>query len=227
MKKSAKKSWKAPLNLDDDFNNKSFLSLLGTGSFNINSSKDSIRKYAGSLRSALSDADVVKKSLLISDNIITLDIFKLSKSIALYYPIHKEVRTELIFKIAVKLEKEVYFPRVNGSSLDFHWISNLEQLKPGKFGVLEPDAKSPKTDIDKIDLFILPGLAFDKSGNRIGFGQGYYDRALSEIPQQKKLGIAYSFQLLDSLPAEENDRKVGTVITDEGIVFSRRNLGGI
>jgi len=225
-RKSTQKNWKTPLNIDDGRKNKSFLSLLESGSFNINLDKNSVRGSVAAERSSLSDAEVEQKSLKISNNLETLDIYKLSRRIALYFPIQKEVRTQYIFDQAVNCEKEVYFPRVNESSLDFYRVNNLEQLIPGKFGVFEPDPNLPKVNIQNINLFILPGLAFDRSGNRIGFGKGFYDRALVNVPQIKKVGLAYDFQLLDSVPVDEYDRKVGMVITEEGIVFSRRNLGG-
>jgi len=196
------------------------------GSFNIKLDKDSVRKRVAAKRAALSDAEIEQKSLLISNNLDTLDIFKLSRRIALYFPIHNEVRTQSIFKKAIDYKKEVYFPRVNGSSLDFCRVHNLEQLKTGKFGVLEPGARLPVENIQNIDLFILPGIAFDESGNRLGYGKGYYDRALSRVPQGKKAALAYHLQILDSVPADDNDQKVGILVTERDIVFSRRNLGG-
>lgn len=220
------KKWKTPLNKDDDRNNQSFFSLLNLGSFNIKSDKESIRNSVAKKRSVLSDKDVKQKSSLIFNHLSTLEVFKHSKSIALYSPILKEVRTELIFDMSIHLEKEVYFPRVNSSSLNFYRVYDLEQLKPGEFGVMEPEPDLVKADIQNIDLFIIPGLAFDEFGNRLGFGKGYYDRALMNIPHYKKVGLAYSFQLLDSVPVDENDCGVGLIITEKGIVFSRRNLGG-
>ena len=225
-RKSVEKKWKTPSNIDDSWKNKSFLPSLKTGSFNIKLEKDSIRNSVAKKRFALSDAEVKQKSLLISDNLHSIESFKLSKSIALYSPILSEVRTESIFINAIQAEKEVYFPRVNGSSLDFHRVHNLNQLKTGKFGVLEPDASSFKAHINEIDIFIIPGLAFDIFGNRLGYGKGYYDRALIDITEDKKIGLCYSFQIFDSVPADENDQKVGTIITEKDIVFSRRNLGG-
>jgi 5-formyltetrahydrofolate cyclo-ligase len=221
-----RKNWKTPLNIDDGWKNKSFISLLKSGSFNIKLEKDSIRNSVANRRSALSDVEVKQKSLLISDNLYSLEVFKLSNSIALYSSIPNEVITESIFKEAIQTEKEVYFPRVNGSSLDFHRIHDLEQLKIGKFGVLEPQAHLFKADIKQIDLFVIPALAFDKSGSRLGYGKGYYDRALSNISQSKKVGLSYSFQVLDSVPIDKDDRKVGIIVTEQGIVFSRRKLGG-
>ncbi|MGB2692550.1 MAG: 5-formyltetrahydrofolate cyclo-ligase [Thermodesulfobacteriota bacterium] len=217
-RKSAEKNQKTPLNIDDGWKNKSFISLLKSGSFNIKPEKDSIRNSVGKKRSALSDVEVKQKSLLISDNLYSLEVFKLSNSIALYSPIQNEVRTESIFNKAIQTEKEVYFPRVNGSSLDFHRIHNLEQLQIGKFGVLEPEAHLCKTDIEKIDLFVIPALVFDRSGNRLGYGKGYYDRALADISDSKKVGLSYVLQILDSVPIDKNDRKVGIIVTEQGIV---------
>ncbi|MGB3728575.1 MAG: 5-formyltetrahydrofolate cyclo-ligase, partial [Thermodesulfobacteriota bacterium] len=123
-----------------------------------------------------------------------------------------------IFNKAIQAEKEVYFPRVNGSSLDFHRIHNLEQLQIGKFGVLEPEAHLFKAHIEDIDLFVIPALAFDKSGNRLGYGKGYYDRALVNISDSKKVGLSCNLQILDSVPIDKNDRKVGIIVTEQGIV---------
>lgn len=220
---SEEKIWKTPLNIDDYWKNRTFLSLLRTGSFNLTEKKDSIRSYVAKKRYALSDDEIKQKSLLISKNLFSLESFKLAKRIALYSPILNEVRTDQVFLKSIEMEKEVYFPRVNGSSLDFYRIHNLKQLKPGKFGVLEPEANLFKVDQEEIDLFIIPGLAFDNSGNRLGYGKGYFDRALINIPEQNRAGFSYSFQILDSIPANKNDQKVGIIITERGIVFSRRN----
>ncbi len=222
----AEKNWKTPLNKDDNREIKSFLSLLGTGSFNIKEEKDSIRRYVARIRSELSDVEINKASYQISQNLLDLDSYRLSKSIALYSPISGEVKTKSIFETSLGAEKEVYFPRVSGPSLEFYKIQTLQQLKPGSFGVLEPIEGLYKADPREIDLFIMPGLAFDRSGNRLGYGKGYYDRALIGVPEMKKVGICYSFQILDSVPTDEHDQKVGTVVTEEGTVFSRRNLGG-
>lgn len=218
-RKLVEKNWKTPLNIDDESKNKSFLSLLESGSFNIKLDKDSIRVSVGEKRSVLSQTEVEEKSLVISDYLYSLEVFKLSKSIALYFPISNEVRTESIFIKAIQSEKEVYFPRVNGSSLDFHRVDNLEQLEKGEFGVLEPKAHFLKAQTEDIDLFILPALAYDKSGNRLGYGKGYYDRSLANIPERKKIGLSYDMQVLDSLPTDEFDRKVGIVVTELGVVF--------
>lgn len=214
---SAKKNWKTPLNIDDGWKNKSFVSPLKSGSFNIKLEKDSIRNSVGEKRSALSDAQVKQKSLLISDYLYSLDVFKLSNSIALYSPIQNEVITESIFNKAIQAEKEVYFPRVNGSSLDFHRIDKLEQLKTGNFGVLEPQGYLYKANTEDIDLYVLPGLAFDRFGNRLGYGKGYYDRALANISESKKVGLSYNLQILDSVPIDEDDRKVGIIVTELGV----------
>jgi len=171
----------------------------------------------------LSDDEIKQKSLLISENLFRLDSFKLAKRIALYSPILNEVRTNQVFLKSIELEKEVYFPRVNGSSLDFYRVDDLKQLKPGKFGVLEPECALFKVDPQQIDLFVIPGLAFDHSGNRLGYGKGYYDRTLINIPVQNRAGLSYSFQILSFIPANENDQKVGVVVTELGIAFSRRN----
>ncbi|MEM7009540.1 MAG: 5-formyltetrahydrofolate cyclo-ligase [Thermodesulfobacteriota bacterium] len=224
-RKPLEKNWKTLLNKDDYRQNKS-LSLAREGSFNIPDAKQNIRTVISDVRKKLSAAEIDEKSSTISDHIVELEAFKLAKSISLYSPILNEVRTSAIFKAAVGLKKEVYFPRVNSLSLDFYRIYDLNDLVQGSFGVLEPVPNKHKVNLEQVDLFILPGLAFDKSGNRLGFGKGFYDRALKNISENKKVGICYDIQLLSSIPTDEHDSRVGTIITEQGIVFSRRKLGG-
>ena len=226
MREQVEKNWKTPLSIDDYRQNRTFLSLLNTGSYNLKEKKDKIRSFVAKRRYALSDNEIKEKSLIISRHLKSLESFKLSKSVALYSPILNEVRTESIFMAAVQIEKEVYFPRVSGSSLSFYRVYNLDQLRLGKFRVLEPEPSSHEIKPEEIDIFLMPGLAFDNSGNRLGYGKGYYDRALKNVSEHKRVGLSYSFQILDSIPSDVHDQKVGAIVTEQGVVFSRRNLGG-
>ena len=122
--------------------------------------------------------------------------------------------------------KEVYFPRACGESLTFHKVESLEELKPGRFGVPEPDSGSVSIEPGKLDLVIVPGTAFDSTGNRVGYGKGYYDRLLINIPIERRIGAVYGFQVLDTVPAGEHDQAVGVVVTEFGIIFCRRLEGG-
>lgn len=137
-----------------------------------------------------------------------------------------EMDTGEIFSLSKGLGKELYFPRVEGNGLAFHRVLDPDELKPGKFGIPEPDSNSPVIEPERLDLILIPGVAFDLSGTRLGYGKGYYDGLLAEIPINKRVAIAYSFQMSYSLPRREEDITMGLVVTELGINFCRRIEGG-
>ncbi len=128
--------------------------------------------------------------------------------------------------MSLKAGKEVYFPRVSGSSLSFHRVKSLDELKPGKFGIPEPDAGSFSAAPGELDLIIVPGVAFDSTGNRLGYGKGYYDRSVINVPEGKRIALAYGFQVLDFVPGGKSDLGVGLIVTEFGIIFCSRLKGG-
>ena len=150
----------------------------------------------------------------------------MSKKIGLYSSVKNEVRTDSIFFWAVESGKEVYFPKVTGSSLSFHRVGDLEELTPGKFGIPEPDGDAPTVEPQELDLLIVPGVAFDGCGVRIGHGKGYYDRFMSDVPRSKRVGILYKLQLQKSIPSEGHDVGLGLLVHELGIIFCRSNTGG-
>jgi|TARA_B110000483_G_scaffold241191_1_gene323588 5-formyltetrahydrofolate cyclo-ligase len=105
----------------------------------------------------------------------------------------------------------------DGGRLSFHHTSNPTELTPGMLGILEPDPKTHKeVTISEIDLFLCPGLAFGLDGSRLGHGGGYYDRALAQF-NGSIYGIAISLQLTDSVPHEDHDISMHSLITEKGI----------
>jgi 5-formyltetrahydrofolate cyclo-ligase len=188
--------------------------------------KDSMRERVLKERSELSLSDILEKSHGIYLNLISLDQFKKSHRIALYSSVRGEVRTDSIFFKALECGKEVYFPKVTGSSLSFYRVFGLEELAPGKFGVPEPDSGAPSVESRELDLLVLPGVAFDCAGSRLGYGKGFYDRFARDIPLGKRVGISYKFQLQKSIPTEGHDTDVGFLVHEQGIVFCGSKLGG-
>jgi 5-formyltetrahydrofolate cyclo-ligase len=186
--------------------------------------KSSIRRDLLSKRLCLSLEEVDKTSNEITQNLLRLRHFRNALTVVLYFPIKNEVRTESIFRGAKELRKEIYFPCIEGSHLEFRKVSDLNELESGSFGIPEPRRDSAKVDIMDIDLVVIPGIAFDRFGRRLGYGGGYYDRALFEIDKKRRVGLAYNFQILDSIPIETGDEEVGLVITESGVIFPKRRV---
>lgn len=115
-------------------------------------------------------------------------------------------------------EMQFHYPLVlNEHEMSFHLVSNPTTLAAGQFGILEPNPQvHPPVEAADFDLVLVPGLAFDLAGHRLGHGAGYYDRFLSKIPFVPRLGIALASQHLPALPAEPHDERVALLISDRG-----------
>lgn len=123
-----------------------------------------------------------------------------------------------ILEYSINQGKNILLPRVESETLSFHSIRNLNDLVLNKYGIYEPGTQSNKVDIEDIDLFILPGLAFDLSGNRIGYGKGFYDKTLSDVSSNKLIGFCYLFQILNALPATGHDKRAGFIVSEDGFL---------
>ena len=126
-----------------------------------------------------------------------------------------EVGTRPLMLEAWKLGKTVWVPKVHGETMDFYEITSFDELKPGAYGILEPDAGIPASADD--GLMIMPGVAFDTNRNRVGYGGGYYDRYLESHPQLHTLALAFDMQVLFEVPAEEQDIKPQLLVTETNI----------
>jgi len=122
--------------------------------------------------------------------------------------------------------KKVYFPREEGSFLRFHEVDSTKDLKSGNFGIPEPNVNSPTILTEDLDLVIVPGLVFDITCGRLGYGKGCYDRSTKFVNREKRIALAYSFQVQYSIPVSKNDIEMGFLITELGIVSCAGGRGG-
>lgn len=144
-------------------------------------------------------------------------LFQSSSCIAIYHPLPGEVETaDFIEKWA--REKTILLPIAEGDDLRLVRYISKNSLKKGAFGIMEPEECVNPCNLPDIDLLIIPGIAFDRQGNRLGRGKGYYDRLLATI-DAPKLGICFDFQLHDTIPIEEFDKKMDCIITPEETIF--------
>lgn len=180
--------------------------------------KDKLRKELLLKRRSFPQSLIQEKSKLIFNALLLEEIFINASSIALYFPVNGEVDTHKIFRKCIDLEKKVFFPKPRGSDLVFLRTRNIEELTPGAFAIPEPDSQAERARGDELDLVLVPGVAFDFSGNRIGYGKGFYDRFLKDIPRQISFGLAYRFQVLKNINSHETDVRMGRLITEDGAI---------
>ena len=154
-----------------------------------------------------------EKSLAITRKLLELKEYKDASSVLFYVSKAEEVDTHDVIKEALASGKKVYLPKIKGDFLMICPLLNYEDLQPGEFGILEPCEPASPTQPKDIDLIVIPGVAFDKKGNRLGFGKGHYDRLLKET-RGFKVGLAFDEQLLDELPVEEHDVPLDLLLTD-------------
>jgi 5-formyltetrahydrofolate cyclo-ligase len=172
--------------------------------------KNTIRTRMREQRQALSAALYVKKSGVIAEKLLANEAYASTQKILVYLSSKQEVETHALIARMLKDGKELYAPLVNGDSFTAHPFQKLSELKEGSFGSLEPKPSKAETDFD---IILVPGLAFDQRGHRIGYGQGFYDRFLKEATGLK-IGLAFQEQMLEEIPNDEQDVPVNFVITD-------------
>lgn len=193
-------------------------------------SKKSLREECLLKRRLMPAEDAARLSLVICDYLLSLPEFSGANRIALYAGVHGEVTTDRVFTAAITQGKEVFFPKCDstGNPLLFYKVDSLKSLTPGLYGVPEPDGKGPdgkgpgpdsidSIDPAELDMIVVPGIAFDHSGTRLGFGKGYYDMVLSGV-SVLKVALAFHMQVLDEpLPVEAHDVRMDMLITERGI----------
>ena len=187
--------------------------------------KKDLRKERLVRRGALSKQMRYEKSKVIAERVTQLEPFKMSNKVLLYAPIRNEVETEEIYCIAKELQKDIYYPRVIGTEMEFYRMDETTELELSKYGILEPKPESTVVYVpdDEDTIFVvLPGAVFDRDGNRIGYGGGYYDKYLhwlgDQVPPKQicKVAVAYECQLVESglIEKEIHDIRMDYVITE-------------
>lgn len=150
----------------------------------------------------------------VQQQVLSSKHFLCAQTLALYSPINNEVATAQIFAVATELNKQIYYPRVAGDELEFFRVCASTELLPGAFGVAEPLTEE-KISVAELDLIIVPGIAFDLRGHRLGYGRGFYDRQLVGRPARTvSVGLSFEFQFCDLLPTEIHDQALDFIATE-------------
>lgn len=180
--------------------------------------KEAIRKGILARGAKLSKAERRRRSSQISAKLILSPEFHKAKTIMFYVSKDDEVDTSKMIKASLRMGKEVLVPvtfRRERKLIPSRLINYDRDLAPGPYGIDQPKAGCIRpVSPDQIDLVIVPGVAFDRFGNRLGRGAGYYDRFLLEVPKRTpKIGLAFDFQVLPSLPKSCHDLPVDKVLS--------------
>lgn len=164
-------------------------------------------------RNRLNRKEITKRSSIIKKKLFDSKEYKNSKTIMFYVSFNSEVNTSIMIKESLK-DKRVCVPIMKEKKLVASLIKSTKELnKKNKHGIVEP-SRIKKIEKSKIDLVVVPGVAFDKNNHRIGYGKGFYDRFLENF-KGKKIGLAFSIQLLEIIPKREWDVRVDKVITEK------------
>ncbi len=162
------------------------------------------------------------KDKMIRENLLNTKFYNEAKTVMLYASFRDEIDTQPVIEDAIMKDKKVVLPRVNAEKkeLELYSIDAVGGLRPGYMNIPEPQAiASRRVAAEDIEFIVVPGLAFDSEGGRLGYGGGYYDRLLGTIPSKPTLiALSYEEQLVVSVPVTENDQKVDMIITDDRII---------
>ncbi len=142
----------------------------------------------------------------------------------LYSPLPGELDTAPLDHELRQRGCAIAYPRVaEEGRLELH-LARPEELVPGRFAIREPRCDSASVSPEELDLVIVPGLAFDRAGRRLGFGRGYYDRLLASVPRALRYGVGLGHQLVEAVPAEPHDERLDFVVTDQLYATDARDL---
>lgn len=173
--------------------------------------KAALRRQIREKKRAMTEAEIVQKSARLGELFAASELYKEAETIYFYLPYNQEVRTVPMLERALQEGKKVAVPKVYGDTMKFIYLEDLNQIAKGYAGIPEPINDEPVAE-DKKALVLMPGLAFDREGHRIGYGGGFYDRFLAEEPDHPTLALCYDFQMLEKLETEEFDIPVDCVL---------------
>lgn len=173
--------------------------------------KKELRRTIRDRKRAMTEEEITQRSARLGALFAQSDAYKAANTIYGYLPYNQEVRTVPMLEQALRDGKRVAVPKVYGEEMKFLYLDDLTQVAKGYAGIPEPIADEPVAD-DKTALVLMPGLAFDPEGHRIGYGGGFYDKFLAAEPDHPTLALCYEFQMLPKLDTEEHDIPVDTVL---------------
>ena len=173
--------------------------------------KKEIRAMIRTKKRAMTPEQIVSASRKLGELFRASELYQKAEAIYGYLPYNQEVRTVPMLEQAIADGKRVAVPKCYGDEMRFIWMDDLSAVAPGYANIPEPIADGPVAD-DPHALVLMPGMAFDPKGHRIGYGGGFYDKFLAAEPEHPTLALCYDFQVLEKLETEEFDIPVDQVL---------------
>ena len=173
--------------------------------------KKELRRSIRERKRAMTEGEIVSRSEALAKLFLSSEAYQNAKTIYGYLPYNQEVRTVPMLEQALKDGKRVAVPKCYGDEMKFIFLEDLSKVERGYAGIPEPIADDPVAD-DTTALVLMPGMACDPQGHRIGYGGGFYDKFLAAEPDHPTLALCYEFQMLPHLETEEHDIPVDYVI---------------
>lgn len=180
--------------------------------------KAATRERMKQLRARTPESARRQRAERIAAQLLLLPEYQSASTILLYSPTRGEVELSAIEAHARSVGKRFVYPRVEGDALTLHEIRSRDELSLGAFGILEPNAGAPLVPHDAIELALIPALAVDLYGTRLGWGGGFYDRLLPTLEFAFRCGLIYDFQLIPESPREAHDCPLNAAVTEDEIV---------
>lgn len=173
--------------------------------------KQSLRRQIRAQKHAMTEEEIISASCRLGEKFAASELYQRAGTIYGYLPYNQEVRTVPMLQRALEEGKRVAVPKCYGDEMRFIYLDDLSQVESGYCGIPEPIADGPVAN-DPTALVLMPGLAFDRAGHRIGYGGGFYDKFLAQEPGHPTLALCYAFQMMDHLETEEFDIPVDCVL---------------
>lgn len=172
--------------------------------------KKALRQMIREKKRAMTEEQIVEKSRSLCEQFLASPQYRQAKTVYGYLPYNQEVRTVPVLQQALSDGKRVAVPKVYGDEMKFIYLTDLTKVEKGYSGIPEPVEDGPVAD-DPTALVLMPGLAFDPQGHRIGYGGGFYDKFLAAEPDHPLVALCYDFQMLPAIETEEYDIPVDCV----------------
>ena len=173
--------------------------------------KKELRSLIREKKRAMTPEEIENRSRDLGELFAGTEYYRNAKTIYGYLPYNQEVRTVPMLERALREGKRVAVPKVFGDEMKFIYLTDLTRVEKGYSGIPEPIDDGPEAD-DETALVLMPGLAFDPEGHRIGYGGGFYDKFLSREPGHPTVALCYDFQVFPKLETEEFDIPVDCVL---------------